>query len=59
MKTKKEYIAPSLKEYSIETELGFALSLNFMAENEELYYFNSQGQEQWTEDENTFGQRWQ
>jgi hypothetical protein len=59
MKTKKEYIAPSLKEYSVETELGFATSLvlHNLWDDQPLDEYNDQGQENWFQD-NTFSDRW-
>ena len=58
MDTKKNYIAPALKVFSFETELGYTISLLRISSDEDIY--NSQGQENWSvaEDDNDFFDRW-
>jgi hypothetical protein len=53
MKTKKVYIAPVVEEFAFESEEGFATSIKLR--NLGDFDFNEDGQEDWTEDDDTFG----
>lgn len=57
MKSKKQYIAPALKEYSYESEEGYTLSItNYLAVNEDPEGFGFEhGQEVWSWDASNNG----
>lgn len=64
METKKEYIAPTLTVVTFKTEHGYALSGLRMFQDQMLFEqdydarYNSQAQENWSEDNSYFGSGW-
>lgn len=65
MNTKKEYVAPTLTVVTFKVEQGFAASTEFrLFQDFQLFYedydddYNNQAQENWTEQDNYFGNGW-
>lgn len=59
MNTKKEYVAPTLTVVTFKVEQGFASSEIRLFQDLQLFNgYNDQAQENWTEDNNSFGNGW-
>ena len=58
MNTKKEYVAPTLTVVTFKVEQGFTASTEFCLFQDILLNYNNQAQENWTVQDNSFGNGW-